>query len=253
LTQEGAAHELRVAVSTYRSWESGTKTPRVGYRPRLAKLLDVSLAQVDAYLDDGNGAAAPNGHAVPAWLGHLASLEQGAAEIRTYEPVVINGLLQTVDYATAVERVGSDDEEAAKRVELRMARQDVLRRSPDPLRLWVVLDESTLLRPAGDNAVMADQLDHLVEMAALPNVTMQIMPLRPEVFLVAFGAFKLFVSPESSEPYMAFTEDGVGANYLDRPYDIERHVALFQSLADAALSPGESVDLVRTIAKERYQ
>lgn len=252
LTQEKAAFELRIAVSTYKSWEAGRGTPRVGFRPRIASLLDVSLAEVDAYLD-GNQAVAPNGQQVPAWLGHLAALEQGASEIRAFEPIVTHGLLQTVDYSTAVERVAFDEKEAARRVELRIARQSVLYRSPDPLRLRTIIDESALLRRAGSDTVMATQLDHLIETGELDNVTVQIMPLSAAVFLAGFGAFTLFVSPESSEPYMACTEDAVGANYLDRTHDIGEHVALFERLAEAALSPAESVDLIHSVSKERYQ
>lgn len=256
LTQEGAAFALRVAVSTYRSWERGEKTPRVGYRPRLAKLLDVSLTQVDTYLSSNGDTAAPNGHAVPAWLGHLASIEQGASQICCFEPVVVHGLLQTAEYAAAVERfdpVPRTEEGVARRVDLRVARQRVLTREPDPLDLSVVLDESVLYRVAGGREVMGAQLDHLTEMAERPNVDLRVLPLDAGVFSAAFGAFKLLSSPGASDPYMACVEDRAGPHYLDRQPEVEAHVLLFNYLSDVALPPAESVDAIRSIAKEKYQ
>lgn len=256
LTQESAAFRLDVAVSTYRSWEQGVKTPRVGFRPRLAKLLDVSLGEVNVYLG-GNGAAAPNGHAVPTWLTHYASLEQAASSVATFEPVVVPGLLQTAAYATAVERVGPTprppDDEIAQRVDTRIARQRVLDREPEPLKLSVVLDESVLHRVAGDRDVMRQQLNHLAQMADRPNVEIRILPLDAGVFSAAFGAFQVLAAPGASGPYMACVEDRAGPHYLDRPQEIDAHATLFGYLSDVALPPAPSVDLLRSTSKEMYE
>lgn len=255
MTQESAAFRLDVAVSTYRSWEQGVKTPRVGFRPRLARLLDVSLAEVNTYLDP-HGAAALNGHAVPAWLGHYASLEQAASSIATFEPVVVPGLLQTAAYATAVERVGPAPlprtDEIAQRVETRIARQGVLDRRPEPLSLSVVLDESVLHRVAGDRDVMRHQLDHLAQMAQRPNVDVRILPLHAGVFSAAFGAFQVLTAPGASRPFMACVQDRAGPHYLDRPQEIDAHATLFEYLSDVALPPATSVDLLRSTSKEMY-
>ena len=255
-TQESFAFALGVATSTYKSWERGEKTPRVGYRPKLARLLDASLAQVEIYLD-GQQMAAPDGHQVPAWLGHLASLEQGASSIWAFEPVVVHGLVQTATYAGAVERVGPasrpPEEEIAQRVKTRIARQGVLVRQPDPLALSVVLDESVLYRVAGDHQVMRRQLDHLAEMADRPNVDVRILSLTAGVFSAAFGAFQVLTSPGGSDPYMACVEDRAGPHYLDRPHEIEAHASLFEYLSGVALSPADSIDLLRSVSKERYQ
>jgi transcriptional regulator with XRE-family HTH domain len=252
-TQEALAQALQVTTSTVAHWEQGTSTPRARHRRPLADVLDVSLTELDRLLDvDGHREL--NGHAVPAWLGHLASLEQAAAELRAYEPTVIHGLLQTVDYATAVESVGSfSAEQVAEKVRVRLARQAVLTRRPEPLRLSVVLDASVLMRAAGPGPVMAGQFEHLLNMAEMPTVSLQVMPLSSAVFPAAFGAFALLTSPGADDPYMAVIEDAAGPHYLDRPYDIDRHSDLFGHLSAAALSPFESVDLIRRTAKETYR
>jgi transcriptional regulator with XRE-family HTH domain len=252
LTQEGAAFDLRVAVSTYRSWERGEKTPRVGYRPRLAKLLGVTLAEIDRYLD-GTEAPTPNGHVVPRWLGHYASLEQGAAAIDTFEPIVVPGLLQTRGYATAVARashVPGADDEVAQWVGARLARQQVLDRDPDPLRLRAVLDESVLRRVTGTPDVMAEQLGHLVEVSRRPNVSIRVLPFDGRIHCAAWGAFRLITAPGAPAPFMACAEDLGGVRYHETPHTVDAHVGLFDHLWAAALPPGASRDLVAGLSRE---
>lgn len=248
LSQEQVALEVGISTTAYRDWESGVSAPRVGRRTKLAKAMGWSLAQLAEALDG----VSPNGHAVPGWLGHLASLEQAAAEIRAFEPVVVHGLLQAKAYATAVESINAlNDRHVVEKVRVRLARQAVLARKPDPLRLWVVLDASVLLRVAGSAETMAEQLDHLVKVAQRPNVTLQVMPLSSAVFPAAFGAFSLLTSRDADEPYMACVEDSTGPHYLDRPPDINAHVNVFEHLASTALTPTESVEFI-TATKENH-
>lgn len=106
--------------------------------------------------------------------------EARAAEIRLYEVGVMPGILQTPQYATAlnarvVERGAITPEQADERNSLVAERQAALLRTPPPL-VFVVLDESCLRRPVGDQATMDAQLARLVEFAALPNSVLQIAP-----------------------------------------------------------------------------
>jgi transcriptional regulator with XRE-family HTH domain len=248
LTQEQLAQEVGVATSTYAEWEQGTSTPRPGYRPRLAQQLDVTLAELAHLIDDE---IELNAHAVPGWLGHLASLEQAAARIRAFETVGVHGLLQIRDYATAVERAEQAAEAAAAAVDTRMTRQGVLDRRPHPLKLDVILDESVLYRVAGDRSVMADQLDHLVDMAARPNVDLRVLTFDSRLF--AFGSFTLISSPGTTAPYMAITEDRGGPHYMDRPTELGAHAALYTRLSEVALDPAETIDHITATAKELYR
>ncbi len=253
MTQEQLAQALDVTTSTVAHWEQGKSTPRAWHRRPLADRLEVSLGELERLLDV-NGQVALDGHPVPAWLGHLASLEQAASEIWAYEPTVVHGLLQTAAYATAVESIGprpATVEEVARRVETRMSRRAVLDRRPDPLQLAVVLDESVLRRRAGDRDVMDAQLDHLAEMAQRPNVDLQVLPLDAGVFSAAFGAFKVLTSPGVPDPYMACVEDRAGPHYLDRPHEIEAHTVLFRYLAGVALPPDASLDLIHVVKETR--
>jgi transcriptional regulator with XRE-family HTH domain len=253
LTQEAAAAALGVALSTYKCWEQGLRTPLVGYRPRIARVFHASLVEVQRWFDTST--PAPTGVDVPAWLGTFAALEQGAAELWAYEPVSMPGLLQTADYAAAVQRqriVPPSGEEVDRWVGYRLARQEVLSREPEPLRLSAVLDESVLHRVAGDGEVMAEQLDHLATQAARPTIDVRILPLDRGTHIAAFGSFTVLTSCGASSPYMAVVLDRCGAHYLDRGHEVDGHAELFKHLQDVALSPTESIDLIHAVAKERY-
>jgi transcriptional regulator with XRE-family HTH domain len=251
LTQTDVARAAGCDVRTYRRCEAGISTPRAGDRRTLAEALEWTPAQLALALSKDPQPV--NGHAVPGWLGHLASLEQAAVEKAVWEPLVVHALLQTAEYAFAVERadvVPRSEEGIARRVETRVARQTALTRSPDPLHLSVVLDESVLRRSAGGRDVMAAQLDRLVEVAERPNVDVLVLPLDAGRFSAAFGSFSLLTQLGATAPYMAVTEDRAGPHYLDRDHEIEAHSILFDHLVDVALDPDQTVDLIQSIAKE---
>ena len=105
-------------------------------------------------------------------------LESAASEIRIYEVTLIPGLLQTEDYARAVIAAGAVDgapEAVERNVAVRMARQPTLL-TEDPPQLWTVLDEAALHRRVGGSELMRMQLERLLEMSALPNVAIQVLP-----------------------------------------------------------------------------
>lgn len=235
-------------TGTVGRYETGESTPHPNDWDTLAGAYDWTTAELAVALVDPSPL---NGHTVPGWLGVLASFEQAAGSLWAYETTAVHGLLQTAEYATAVERTGASDVAISRRVESRLARQAVLSRSPHPLQLAVVLDESVLRRVAGDRQVMANQLDHLVEVAARPNVDLRVLPLDAGLF--AFGSFKLFSHRDASEPYMACVEDRTGAHYLDRDPDREAHIDLSHELTDATLDPAATVDLITAVAKEYRQ
>lgn len=230
--------------------------PLARFRRPLAKALELGLPELERMLGGDGSASAPNGHAVPGWLDHYASLEQGAARFQTVEPITIPGLLQTEQYATMMMQlhyrsVSADD--VSDGVEARMARQAVLDRDPDPLEFHCIVDESVLNRETGSSALMADQLAHLAAVAARPTVVVQIVPASGDALLCTwFGSFGLFTSAGSSRPFMACTENLGGVHYQDSPNVIEAHAELFEHLATVALSPEQSAELIKNRA-ERYQ
>jgi len=184
ITLEDAGDVIRASGSKMSRLETG----RVGFKDRdISDLLTFYEVTDDqqrgALLELAHNASAHGwwhdySDVLPAWFEAYVGLEEAATSIRTYEIQFVPGLLQTEDYARAVTLLGHHGAPAAEieqRVGLRMARQALLA-EPRPMHLWAVLDEAVLRRPAGRPGVMRRQLQHLLEAAERPNVTVQVIP-----------------------------------------------------------------------------
>lgn len=186
---------------------------------------------------------------LPDWAGKLIGLQEAASTIRTYEVQLVPGLLQTSAYTEALVRQAypmASPEEVEDRIELRRTRQLVLAREDAP-RLWAVLDEAVLHRPMGGEQVMRDQLRHLMAMAQLDHVTVQIAPFnRPGCIAGGFPITHLrFDLP--ALPDVVYLEQLQDAEYLDKPEATQHYRRVLDSLAQAALTPLDSLDLLADI------
>jgi hypothetical protein len=104
--------------------------------------------------------------------------EEKAVSLRDWYPGIVTGLLQTEDYARAQLRTypGATPEVVATRLAARMERQKRVLYRDDPPQVWFIVDEMAAYRRVGSPAIMAEQLGHLLEVASMPNVTVQVMP-----------------------------------------------------------------------------
>ena len=157
VTREDAGWEIRSSESKISRMELG----RVGFKERdVADLLTLygldDPEERDRLLALARDANTPGwwhryGDVLPGWFQSYLGLEAAASLIRTYEVQFVPGLLQTREYARAVVLLGhgrAPAEEVERRVDLRMARQELLTRA-DPPQLWAVVDEAALRRPIG--------------------------------------------------------------------------------------------------------
>jgi hypothetical protein len=161
---------------------------------------------------------------MPNWFQRYLGLEATATLIRTYEVQFVPGLLQTEEYARAVVPLGpgvAHRDEIARRVRLRLERQQVLSR-PDPPRLWAVVDEAALRRPVGGARVMRDQLEALIGIVTkVPNVRLQVLPLAAGAHVAAGGSFTILRFPQRDLPDVVYLEQLTSAMYLDRHEDVD--------------------------------
>lgn len=188
------------------------------------------------------------------FTGTYVGMEAEASAMRTYEPQIIPGLLETEDYTRALIRaalVRADPDEIERRVKARMARQDVLER-PDPPEIWAVLDEPAVRRPVGGPAVMKAQLRHLIDVTAAPNstVTLQILPLAVGSHPGLDGSFVILDFPNSEDVPVVYLETATDGLYLEETAEIERYNVVFDHLRASALSARESVSLIAQLAEE---
>ena len=169
--------------------------------------------------------------------------------IRTYEVQFIPGLLQTDDYARAVMIAGRPDlppDEIEKRVRLRAARQELLTRTPAP-RFWAVVDEGALRRPIGGSRVMRAQLEHLLDLRELSNISIQIMPFRFGGHAAEGGAFSILRFPEQELPDVVYVEQLVSALYLDKREQVDRYGQIFDRLTVDSQPPDLSAETLQKI------
>lgn len=189
---------------------------------------------------------------IPDWFSDYVGLETVASRIQTYELLFVPGLLQTEAYARAVMTSGHPDRitpEIARRVDVRMQRQHLLGRRDAPT-LWAILDESVLHRPIGGDAVLAAQIEHLLTLAALPNVIVQVLPLRLSGY-AAENTFSMLRFAEPELPDMVYLEQLGAAIYVDRRPDVETYSRAMDRLAIDALTPDETRQFLRKLVADR--
>ncbi|MEU6914576.1 helix-turn-helix domain-containing protein [Streptomyces olindensis] len=183
---------------------------------------------------------------LPPTYRDFISLESQASAMRTLETTVVPGLLQTPEYARAVTSAaveGLSEDRLDTLVEVRLARQDVLRADP-PLELSAVLDEAVLRREVGGPGVMARQLERLVEAARLPQVRLQVLPFAAGAHIGVTGPFVIFSFSSTSDLDVVVLDHLTSSLYLERKEDLRAYTEAFNALQIHALSPEDSLDYI---------
>jgi transcriptional regulator with XRE-family HTH domain len=258
LTTAQAAETIRATQSKISRLERG----RTAARPRdVADLLSLygvtDEAEREKLLALTRAASTPGwwqqySDILPRWLELYIGLEKGASVIRTYEVQFVHGLMQTQDYARAViliSKANASAEEVDRRVSLRMQRQQLLTQPGAP-ELWAVLDETALRRLPGGPQVMRAQLEHLLQLTGLPNVTLQIVPLRSGPPAAVGGPFTILRFPDPDLLDLVYLEQLNSALYLDQPDDVTGYLAVMDQLGVQAESGAASQDMLRTLLRQ---
>ncbi|MFJ5213552.1 Scr1 family TA system antitoxin-like transcriptional regulator [Streptomyces sp. NPDC088354] len=186
----------------------------------------------------------------PSWFEEYAELERAAACLYKYDAHVINGLLQTEDYARVV--LGAhcptlEADEVERRVRARLARQSLLTRAPAP-QLAFVIEEWVLRRPVGGREVNRRQLERLLEAGALRNVTVQVMPLPHEAHAGFDGPMTLLETPDLR--LLAYLEVQGRSVLVDQRNEVSKLNQRYAMIRSQALSVGDSAKVIEQIAGE---
>jgi transcriptional regulator with XRE-family HTH domain len=180
-------------------------------------------------------------------LAKWIDFEQDCSRICNYQPLTIPGLLQTFAYAKAIIE-GADHNltapEIDDRVAARIARQKLLR-GPDRPQLEVVLHEAALHQRVGGVEVMGEQLKYFVEATQRPSVTIRVVPAVAGAHPGMSGPFVIMEYQEL--PSLVHLENKVASLYLEEPSDVEVYRLAFKGVLAVALSPEQSVPLIRRI------
>jgi transcriptional regulator with XRE-family HTH domain len=258
ITREAAGDAIRASHAKISRLELGRVSSKERDIADLLTLYQVTDEETRAdFLDLARQASMPGwwqqyGDVLSPWFETLIGLEEAASLIRTYEVQFVPGLLQTEAYARAVTKLGYPSvpaREIDRRVELRMARQKLLTRT-EPPKLWAVVDEAALRRPLGGRAAMRAQLEHLLEVSALPNVTLQVAPFNMGGLAAAGGPITLLRFLEPDLPDIVYLEQLTSSLYLEKREDIDHYMSVMDRLCAEAEPPRESACFLERLISE---
>ena len=95
---------------------------------------------------------------------------------------------------------------------------------------------------------MREQLHRIRDLAALPNVTFQVLPFDAGAHASMGTSFELLQFPEVGDTAIVYIEDLSTSQYLETLGDIERYTVIFDHLRASALSPERSVAFIGQVA-----
>ncbi|MEO3813177.1 helix-turn-helix transcriptional regulator [Sphaerisporangium sp. B11E5] len=186
---------------------------------------------------------ATNWSQAPEHLRPWLEEEEVAETLRSWEPMIVPGLLQTEKYARALISVapGITSEEVDERLANRMRRQSIMQR-PKPPATTFVLDEAVIRRRVGGTEVMREQLRFLMEAARRPSVTVQIVPYEAGEHCGLSGGF--IVAERNGITYGAYTDAQPSGRTIEDRQIITQLTTRYDAVRAEALPFKQSLQLI---------
>ncbi|MFE0186285.1 helix-turn-helix domain-containing protein [Streptomyces olivaceus] len=238
LTQEEFAPRVRYSLPTVASIEQGRRFPPGDFVDRAEEVLDAfgALRGAARHLSRQPGLA--------SWFRQWARLETEAVSLYTYECRLIPGLLQTEAYARTLftnQMPPLGDEQIEAQWVARAERQRLLRERPNTA-LSFILEEHLFLRPTGGAQVIGQLIDHVLELAKLRNVEVQVMPLARNAHAGMAGPMQLLETPEAR--WFAYNEGQRGGMFVSEPKEVSVLQMRYARMRSQALSLDDSMGLL---------
>ncbi|MEE4546811.1 helix-turn-helix transcriptional regulator [Streptomyces sp. V4-01] len=186
----------------------------------------------------------------PSWFEPYADLERSAVTLYKYDNFVINGLLQTEQYARTLLSDSAamlEPDDVERRVQARLARQALHTRAP-LAQLGFLVEESVLSRPVGGKDVQRAQLNRLLEVGQLRNIAIQVVPLTDEAHPGFNGPMTLLETTERKQ--LAYLEVQARSFLVDERDEVSSLHQQYAMIRAQALSARESAQLIAKIAGE---
>ncbi|MGI5132097.1 DUF5753 domain-containing protein [Pseudonocardia sp. CA-107938] len=187
---------------------------------------------------------------LPQNFARFLSLESDASRILTYESEVVPGLLQTDAYAREVlgqHPVTVMPYEIQQAARLRVARQARLSGERPPLEFDAVINEAVVRRRIGDDGVMREQLERLLAMARLPNVTIRLLPFSAGAHPATNGSFTLLEFADEDDPRVVYLDSLVTSLYREGLREVSMYQVTHERLREKAMSPEDTAAFLRTL------
>lgn len=237
--QETIAHLTKVSAPQVSKIEAGKRRATRAFAVAVDDYLGAGGALVNLWEDLNK-----DGHPVPIWF-DWPVIEADAAMLVCYEQSVMPGLAQTSAYASAILH---DNQEA---VEARISRQAIITgdHRTVPPTLVIMVDEQALHRPVGTSETMKEQLEHLIALSLLPNVTVQVVLTSGE-HNGNSGSFVIATMADRSE--VAYVETAIRPITTDNPEDLSELARTLVDLRARTLTGDMSCELIRKVVQEKW-
>ncbi|MDH2427561.1 helix-turn-helix transcriptional regulator [Sphaerisporangium sp. TRM90804] len=241
LTQGQLARLLLFSTSMVGMVERAERKPERAFAQRCDEIfrLDGTLSELWLMADRWKDAA-------PSWFRHGLDAEQEATAVRSWDPLLVYGLMQTEAYARHVlaGEPGITPELLEQRLATRLQRKSILTKA-DPPTVWAIIDEGVLHRPIGDPTVMRRQLEYLLEIAEHPRVKIQVLPFEAQSTCGLMSAFVITELPGHWTTVWA--ESSIQGTVTDDPQTVKAITDRYDALRVEALPRHMSL---RIISKE---
>lgn len=250
-----AARDAGITPSTLSRIETGAVRVEVGTALLLMRNYGVPEPDRDvmeelAHAARQKGFWQKNRSGIPEWFFMYLNLESEASRIRTYEPDLIPGFLQTPDYSTALMNYGAlppkNETETIERVRVRGLRQNQIFDKEIPT--FVVLSESAIHRIVGGRETMREQFQSIRSFQKEEHLDIRVLPFSQGDHPGNYGRFTLLDFPKPHDHSVVYTEYAGGSIYLEEENEITTYEKMFHRLTSMSLGSGESLQLISEVA-----
>lgn len=252
LTLRQLAAKLDVSHSVVVRWEKGERVPSTESVAAYCAVLGLTTTARERLMRLAREAVSEPANTVsvgPAGeadqLAALLEFERIATSITDVSPILIPGLLQTADYARAIMSAGIPAGETDKRVMMRLGRRELITRRREPVRFAAFILEATLRQSIGGPAVMAEQLQFLLEMAERDNVRVRVIPSSAGWTPAHAGPFVLLEFAKAAP--VVHLEHHRSSAFLRDEADVTAFVQARDDIERVAMSPQDSAELIADV------
>lgn len=245
LSRDELGTRVRYSKHTVESVELGRRMPDEAFVRRAEEALGNTgaLCKAARHLTRGEAGLA-------AWFRRWARLEREAASLCTYECRLVPGLLQSRSYARAVFE-GTiplrTDEELEAQFAARMERQTMMRERPT-VPFGFIVEEHVFRRRFGDADAMRESFDHVLELSAPRNVTLQVVPIEGGLHACLDGPVQILETGEGRR--LGYSEGQENGRLISGPKEVSVLCQRYDTLRSQALNPKESRALLERLRGE---
>ncbi|MEV0055040.1 helix-turn-helix transcriptional regulator [Saccharopolyspora shandongensis] len=251
-TQDAAAEVLECQKPRISKIETGKATISAGDVRLLIDLYGADEATGETVAQLAREARKRSTARVPDWAQRYVALESISSSIQVYEPELIPGLIQTENYTRAITQAADperSEDEVERLAAVRTERKSLIR-GKNPVQLSVVLNEAALRRTVGGAEIMIEQLKHLLEVAELPNVTLQVLPFSAGAHAAMGSSFYVLEIQRPAKATVVYLESLTSGDYVDNAAQIERYALAFKQLQVSSSKETETAATLERVIKD---